>query len=209
MMEKSSAFTLEMRLGYHADSQAYAQYTKNKRVCSKLQDYITGSMNPEDIVCEQERLEEVKEIIEKIINTLPDKQSKVFQLIIIEGKKQEEAGKELNCRHQNISYHLKNAIAFIKEKFDLSSLHQNLITSQPTSDLGDVKYKIRYPSEFLSKLSTGGHKGKRVWVTNKKCVMDGYLDEAFGDTKTTCEYCPKCVNKLMKVRATESVLKGA
>jgi hypothetical protein len=151
-------------------------------------------------VCERERLQEISGVVQRILTTLPDKQYQIFQLVVIDGRTQEDVGDTLGIAHQNVSKHLKKAIEFIKENFELSCLRPMLLPTSSTKEIGGAQYKVRYPSDWLSERSTGGHMGKRKWIVDIHCDVDSYLDDAFGDKLTVCEKCEHCINKVMRKR---------
>jgi hypothetical protein len=151
-------------------------------------------------VCERERLQEVSEVIQRILTALPDGQRDVFRLLIIDGRTQEEAGEVLGISQPAIKKRYDKAMEFIKKNFDLSSLRPQLLPASSTKEIGGAQYKVRYPSDWLSERSTGGHMGKRKWIVDIHCEVDGYLDDAFGDKLTTCAKCEHCCNKVMRKR---------
>jgi hypothetical protein len=196
-----SISTLTSRLSCDETAEIYAQTRKTTRVVSKLSDYISPKLlNPQDIVCERERLQEVSEVVQRILTALPDGQREIFKLTIVDGRTQKEAGEILGCSHQNISKHFNKTMEFILDTFDLTSLRPMLLPASSTKEIGGAQYKVRYPSDWLSERSTGGHMGKRKWIVDIHCEVDGYLDDAFGDKLTCCAKCEHCVNKVMQKR---------
>lgn len=189
-------------LDFEARQEEYCQSKKQTRIKNKLIDFVrTTGKSPEDIVLEQERLNNIIKLIKRIKKHLGD-DYRIFHMIIIQGFKQSYVAKRTGLSQSEISRIYNKSLNKVRDKFKNiagSLLYQDYIDAltpySSVREASEAKTKIRYPSEFLSNLSVGGRKGKRVWINHTKCATLDYLDDCFKDNRTCCTYCEKCKNK--------------
>jgi|GEM_PF-5269733 len=152
------------------------------------------SVTPEDILVEQERLEEIIQLVLFIKNTLSEKEFDILWLSTVEGWTQDKIAKKYNTYQKNISRILKKTqkccLRLLSNPTILSSLFR-----EPQSKLeAHSPESIGYPYEFLQDINDGGEwkncgRSGKKYYTKSKCALPEYFEGAFGDSTTVCSLC--------------------
>ena len=178
---------LEQRNGTHDD----------KRLRTKLKDYLRQPMDPLDILVERESQQRLIKVIARITKEIPHGLTGVLFYGIIMG----ESNKTL-CERLGVS------MGTIYRRYDelhteLSKYREELsdLLEKPESTLEATAPRdfIRYPSGFFKEFYDGRVNREGNYITH--CRIERYLDESFGDQKTCCGMCEKCKNVIMRRRS--------
>ena len=157
------------------------------RICKKLGEKSIIVRSPEDCICEKERQEDIKRILKKLQQQLPEDIWYIMVQYAVYRRTQESLAKELKISHQAVSKKIKRAVVLASRIISLNE-YEECFTHYSDLEADKAEIKIRYPADFFSKFP--------------HCRLQEYLDDAFGDEKTICcGYCGEgCNNKVMKQR---------
>jgi len=156
------------------------------------------SVTPEDILVEQERLEEILQLVLFIKNTLSEKEFDILWLYAVEGWTYERIGEKYSIKKAAICRYLKRIFKKVNKHVNFSYFNPTILSSlfrEPQSKLeAHSPESIGYPYEFLQNINDGGEwkncgRSGKKYYTKSKCALPEYFEGAFGDSTTVCSLC--------------------
>lgn len=151
--------------------------------------------NPEDVLCEKERLSEIIEFILWTKSILSKKQWDVFRLYTVENWTQEQIARKYNVSQRAISYQFKTIYKKIQKNLLKNDdkwvriMKDTLIPSESRLEVYPPRVKIAYPGDFFEEINAGGSWRKNVFTSRTKCAIPEYLQECFKSKNVKCSKC--------------------
>lgn len=96
---------------------------RHEAVVYKAKQDILINSSEEDLATQQVLdYKETKEILEAVVKRLPEQQQRVYAMCHVEGMKYNEVAEQLNISSDTVHYHMKLALATIREHFKRNSM---------------------------------------------------------------------------------------
>lgn len=96
---------------------------RHEAVISRIKTEIELSSSENDLGTQQTLdYKEAKELLDEVVNRLPEQQRRVYALCHFEGLKYDEAAAQLNISPDTVHYHMKLALATIRKHFKRHAL---------------------------------------------------------------------------------------
>jgi hypothetical protein len=159
---------------------------------------------PLEVLEEKESRKEVVEVLQWLLENLPQDDKEILIKWIIEGKSLDQVAIETRKAKSSIQYRIERIPVIIEKKFVQMVNHNNY--SRDTF-IQEKQYDahsptpLGYPYEIAKSSSKGGYWGmlnkkrRSVYRTKLQCKIPEYLQTCFHDDKTICNICNKCKRK--------------